>query len=441
MTSHGWISPVGSTFGGFLDVAQGFKLAKAQEQQLRFHALFSDQVVVPDTFFHCYGPIYFRAKDFVDRGVSPNDPEVTNDIVMASLRSGALIPVLRTDAETLEANYLSDRVDKGRWLLPAEPEGVPVLRFLDRLLAGRRASSQWTRENSRRSYHALFRRFGSQPTSDVRMRVAKSASLSLKRDREWSSLLESFTASIVDQGSRPYFQRGPLERALAQSLHVRDADVYEHLASLRGEGLTDTERLARHLYREMLFYYQVGQGTTMANVAAVTSSLRGYVPHMKALREAVGVEESSSASSYVHRELVDLAVLDALSADDLMSLRAHAFAEYRERIARLWRGDSVPDVATLVDESAAYRRAIASKMESRLIGILRRLLPVTIELSAHTLHVPMLEHSAAAHVALFVATVYAVEDALGAAEKIHEREVTQRLGRAFNNFLSSRQSL
>src|SRR5947209_10938421 len=176
------VSPLGPAFGGFLDIAHGASLSRAQKRQLRFQVLFSQNVVGPDTFFHCYGPVFWRAKYFVDRGISPADKRVRKDLLMASIRSGAVLPALRTDASTLEENFLSDRVQRGQYLIPDEREGLPVLRFLDRLLNGRHAPKAWSQEHSKRSFHALHRRFIAAGERERRVRIAEMLDLTRTRD-------------------------------------------------------------------------------------------------------------------------------------------------------------------------------------------------------------------------------------------------------------------
>jgi len=341
---------------------------------------------------------------------------------------------MRTNESTLEENFLSDRVTpRGQYLIPGEREAVPVLRFLDKLLGGRRATSLWSREHSRRSYHALHRRFVVPGDRECRSRIAKAAGLPVKRDRSWNPLLEEFIESVEAQAESPFFQRGPLERTFAKALHVKDSHVYATLASLRGRRLNAMQRLARHLYREMLFYYQVGQGTAFADLASVTTALQGHLPDLKALREAVGFEAPGSGTQFAaYREQVDLRFLDRLKVKDLIALRDGPLRDFRERVMRLHATASTEDFhARLVEESAEYRRTIASRLQSPIIEHTRRLLPYAAEIGAMATNLPRVPG-----IALWVGLA-AADYAAPKAQKLHERELTSKLGHAFNNFLSS----
>jgi hypothetical protein len=425
---------LGQLFGGCLDVAHGFTLTDELEMQLRFLALFAERIVVPDAFFHCYGPIYFRAKKFSDRSVSTLDPEVKNDILLGLINAGIVVPALRTDSETLEENFNSDRVEKGYGLIPTAKEAQEVIQFLDALLNGRRAEAQWKREFSRRTYDALSHQFLKSSLPDLQNKLIIELNLDSRHDSDWARSLDFFLEAISSQANRSYFQRGPLEHALAKGLQCEDARIYNYLSALDKSSTTSRGRLIRYLFSEMVSYYQIGQGSAFGTIPAVTTALSGHLLDPQALAKALG-----SAAAQVEFEWIPLhqpinsSFLSKLDVNQILDLRNGPLVEFRARITNLLKNSTsaVDTRQQFLEESRSYREQIASTVGSPTIDLVKNLFAFTPVLLPDQVPKEL-------KWALCV-LMRQVSEKFGETMKTaRDKSFSYRLGRDFNNFLGEK---
>lgn len=422
-------SPAGPAFGGCLDISHGPELGAAQQLQLRLLALFAEYIVVPETFFHCYGPIYEHAKSFVDKKISVHSELVSEDLLLSLIRAGVIRPSLRSNARSILENFMNPQIEKGQFTYPDENEAKPVLRFLDELLQERTVPG-FTRVNSMRPLRALKHLLRSPSPEDVSTTIANQLGMSLAKDSKWRTLLDEFHEGVVRHEPEGFFRRGLPEEALARALGLPKAKwgrVYYELASARSHQAHDEFKLARYLAAQLTVYYQAGYGTALGDVASISNYYAGH----ELDREAIGLATqdnsvSSQADWVAHGEPIDIGLLSSLHPRDLVELRRTAFEEYRDAMLKeAKRHHTFPDlVEGLVIASAEYRRAIAAKTTSKVFRAAGLVFCIGQDIAS----------SAGLPVTIIGKLIDRASDV---GRRLHDKEVAFRLGNTVNMFFRS----
>lgn len=117
-------------YGGVLDLVNISGGSKQLERDLKFAALFYKHILVPDSFFHCYGPLYSHFAKLFQAG---NVQAIETDTIVKFLRAGIIVPVLRIE-NTLFDNWQNEveGIEKGKHLMLKEEDGANVLEKVDK---------------------------------------------------------------------------------------------------------------------------------------------------------------------------------------------------------------------------------------------------------------------------------------------------------------------
>jgi hypothetical protein len=283
---------LGTCFGGCLDVANG-SLTPALLESLQILGLFYDKIVVPDVFFHGRGPIY----NHVAERVNFNSDEINEDYILRFLKEGVLVPSQREGNNiSVTENYLSDRVEKGTFLIPSKEEGLKVMEFYDYLVE-EKAETIWTREMSRKTFCAMKELYLTPKEDVLYEKLERELDLNTEDD-SWKKHLDSWKNAISIQEKQEFFRRGELEEVLANILEVPQCSVYEKILNNRTTDIPREYRkrindykLAYYLCKDLVVYYQITQGTQLADTASVSPYLQESNIDLGLLNNSVGIPD------------------------------------------------------------------------------------------------------------------------------------------------------
>src|SRR5687768_13862946 len=98
LPNHAQIQRNTVLYGGALDIANA-AASNRMVSDLKFGALLYQHIVVPDGFFHCYGPLF---------DVLHEPKGLLAETVLALLQDGIIVPALRV-GESLAENFRAGR--------------------------------------------------------------------------------------------------------------------------------------------------------------------------------------------------------------------------------------------------------------------------------------------------------------------------------------------
>lgn len=113
-------------YGGVLDLINGTNLDNRTLDFIKFCALFYKHIIVPDVFFHCYGPLHSHISKIQKKEPKQPDP------ITVFLENGILVPSLREGTSLLTNWDGGTGIEKGRGMILSDADGRRPLDFVDR---------------------------------------------------------------------------------------------------------------------------------------------------------------------------------------------------------------------------------------------------------------------------------------------------------------------
>lgn len=220
-----------SIYGGWFDPANVLASWASTTVSLKFASLFYRQIVVPDSFFHCYGPLFSELVNEANRagGKTPDAGQNDRFPIIGSLREGVIVPALRAGPSILETwRSGSDGVTPGEFLVVRRDHGDGVLGLLDDVA---RYYRDWpdslgpSPPNKPSRFASAVRDLFLDERSPYRV-----VNWDVPPDLPWSvakqlseaiSLLEGLASVFEDAGGNPTFRRGDVEEYLGRQLGIR----------------------------------------------------------------------------------------------------------------------------------------------------------------------------------------------------------------------------
>lgn len=119
----------GAIYGGMCDLVNGTVSTREMIVDLKFAALFYKEIIIPDTFFHAYGPIHSYLSGHVLARASTGRPDIfqeflTHGVIAVALRKG--------DSLYQNWNQGTMGITPGEYLIVRRGEAEGVLRYVDR---------------------------------------------------------------------------------------------------------------------------------------------------------------------------------------------------------------------------------------------------------------------------------------------------------------------
>lgn len=429
-------SPFGRVFGGFFDICHWERIGVQQELQLRLSALFCDEIIAPDTFFHCRGPLFKHIQSVGSE--FPSEDKVRSDLILSLLREGVLLPAVRETGRSLAQNYGTLGISAGNYTFPPMEEAQPVLKIIDSLLAGKACKVTWHKHDSLRTFDALDSAYCTPTIDEVRADVAARARVTKREGKSWHPVLQAFRDAVQAQRGREFFRRGDVENPMADSIGIKDrSQVYRRYADIRPNFATPAERVFHFLMSEMLVYYQAGQGTALADVGAVSAVLKGHKFNRESMRLALREPVGHTTSGWmVYREqLVTEELLD-LDTPTIMELRRTYMSDYRLRMDDAARGCADDESRTRAYRrvSAKFRDEIAKKLKadsrSKTLRALSAVLGIAVPAGKAA-------YGDFASAAVAIALGAAANNAADKREAARARVISDKLGDDLINFVRS----
>lgn len=364
-------------YGGAVDLVNGSSLTNEGLRQLKFSALFFKHIVVPDGFFHCYGPLYTHFAHIMDRTKAAQEA----DPLVRLLRAGVLVPALRR-GESLYANW--DRgedvgVVPGEYLILKREDGGPMLRLVDEYTS---RFAHWPPEllpDTTIRYWTAVQRVLLSPESPYTITLRDPPSeLPFTQHVEWracQALLDDFEQYIHDNEANPHFRRGDVERLVARHLGVPFESYQEaiNLVDWRDPLRTPLPSLGYYLLSVSSTAYEAFQARALRTVGGLFP-LHDHPFIDQGIHNAL-VDMSVIDESNVQQDLVFGSFdVDKLSVEDILKFRREArtsdgellFERYCELLSTL---TSPRDGQRFQDANPTYITFLCQEFVPRLISI------------------------------------------------------------------------
>lgn len=222
-------------YGGCFDLVNGLSLPNSAIEDIKFSALFYKHIVVPDGFFHCYGPLYTHFSNIKKQCNK-------QDVISEFLKGGIIVPSLRT-GDSLFNNWMHGGnigINPGQFMIINEDDGKEVIRNIDDLVS---KYMHWPSdmgsankiEFSKLIYDVLVD--GKSEYSLLHKKKPKN--LPYDQHFQWMEserLLEEFIGEITDNRENPKFRRGNIEGLIGRNIGLDMKSYHE----LKHRGLTAT---------------------------------------------------------------------------------------------------------------------------------------------------------------------------------------------------------
>ena len=203
-------------YGGLADLVNGSTDSKVIDRALKFAALFYEHIIVPDGFFHCYGPLATYA-----RSLSPSALEAS--VLGRLLQHGFVVPAIR-EGDSIYSNWNGSRmgVYPGEFLILKRDDG-DFLGHIDELTA---TYTSWPPAMD----DARSTRFG--PTLMAALERERTVSLPVEEgfkltsaDTRWvewqtakAKMIDAVAEVVASRGGQPEFRRGDVENVVRREL-------------------------------------------------------------------------------------------------------------------------------------------------------------------------------------------------------------------------------
>lgn len=124
-----------SLYAGFFDIANSKSTWPEIENALKFAVIFYNRILVPDGFFHCYGPLFSELQNYQKKSVVVPlriDTLSEHYPLLSMLRAGIVVPAIRM-GDSIHANWDKEiyGVMPGEYMTVRREDGEGVLRMVD----------------------------------------------------------------------------------------------------------------------------------------------------------------------------------------------------------------------------------------------------------------------------------------------------------------------
>ena len=205
-------------YGGALDLVNGTNYRRLIND-IKFSAIFYEHLVVPDGFFHCYGPLHSWAQELFQTG----DPySIHQSELTALLKNRIIVPAIRS-GESLADNWRSSRdgVIPGSFLnIPRGANNEEILDYFDSQTP---LYANWPQGMgvSKTSFSKLLKRFmvdEDSPFGKHKLRPLDSMD-DLNRTA-YEKMFGDIEDEIRAHEDDPRIRRGQFERIVAKHLNI-----------------------------------------------------------------------------------------------------------------------------------------------------------------------------------------------------------------------------
>ncbi|BBL74607.1 hypothetical protein [Methylomagnum ishizawai] len=214
-------------YGGCFDLVNGLHLPSSTIEDIKFSSLFYKHIVVPDGFFHCYGPLYSHYKNIKEN--------YNSDDISKLLKAGIITPSLRT-GESLYENWKNGGnigITPGQFMIVDQADG-DIIKTIDRYVS---KYMHWPEdmgnankiEFSRLIYDALV----DENSNYSLAHKQRPSNLPFYEDYQWTKceeLIDEFIGIVTDNKDNPKFRRGDIEKLISKNLGI-EMKSYKELNS------------------------------------------------------------------------------------------------------------------------------------------------------------------------------------------------------------------
>ena len=221
-------NPASRIYAGALDPANGYAPGTSVENALKFHALFYEHIIVPDSFLHSLGPVTESIRRCHEQG----EP-YANHAVLRLLKEGVVVPALRRGnslVENFERHVGGITPGEHLHIKPKDKE------ILDTIESQMTTIAHWPKKMARAmdpeytaTLHSLFIDSAGRPAIFSHENVRKLNRLKQEDDYRWRPLLDDFCASLDEQKRQRFSRRGLLEEVIVKHLQIPFTEIYNVL--------------------------------------------------------------------------------------------------------------------------------------------------------------------------------------------------------------------
>ena len=322
-------------YGGIFDLVNGYRFLSKYHNHLKFAALFYDGILVPDGYFHGYGPIAAHITKIIDK------PKyiLESDIIIQFLRASIIVPALRS-GDSLLANFLNGSsigIIPGEFATLKKDDGLKVLSVIERVTETNRKVIPWPKDmavaNTCLFGELLYRVLVSDksPSSLKNVQFPKQSLLSKLDFSTQSSLFTSqnivngFIDMIEQKRADVKFRRGEIENYFVDQLNIKDIEgnLYHHIHNLSS---TFEYGVAHHLLNQVSTIYEAYHANQFKTVGGLFLSHDTDIVSHGLFDHMITFSEASPDLIEGNKEILLSGSLDlsVLSAEDIIRFRNEA---------------------------------------------------------------------------------------------------------------------
>lgn len=379
-----------STFAGCLDVANREGDEPLLMSNLCFLGLFSERIIVPDSYFFCKGLVWEHSQKVIEKyniggKISDElkkeiwDSDLVNkNLLLRMIKEGIIVPACRTKASSLYENFINkNKVDYNSNYISDLSSGVLVVRLIDCLREYQNDLDKespleniiWEDVYSLRTFYGLEKIYlksddEAKNIDEVCKNVSERMGIRIISDKneeckklliEWIDCLRKTQRRVRSADCKEkFFQRGPTENVLKKVWNAQDKELFVKMYGgiTGGEKNkqkqvheTNQQKLAKLLSYDLILCYQIGQGTALADSISVSPSIFSESLDDDVLR-AISSEKNvlRNKTDHIYNDRSDYEIFSKIDGESFMKIRNNGFVFYKNSLMEIGNEGRCSDI-------------------------------------------------------------------------------------------------